>query len=241
MRFILFVHIQEELQSMLRRISEVSTQYGGDINAQLGLIIENLCVLQLRKKDTLVGAYVEHRRFSNGDDSFDVKASELMSEMSMKEQAKYDKQTTTQIAAEPRSDDGGISDVFNIFGKQKTNAKGDSKKDGVSLSISKFSTYFVITILLACKGPLLTVKTKDRPSRWFKSDLLPETGRKSLLLTRSYIDDLLFCIPPYLKTLSRTRDAGFRADITWTPDRVDAGDQISEIDMKTKWPTTQML
>ena len=134
-----------ELQSAVNHIASTSASYAKG-TTDLPNVVEDVCLLALRHKEALVGADIVHRRFRRGDDSFEGKANDLLQSTSMGERTKYDRETTS----------------------------GGSSRSEIGLSVdATFKTYFVLTLLFACKGPLLKIQS---PSSKTHSHGLPRSA-----------------------------------------------------------------
>jgi uncharacterized membrane protein len=212
-----FLLNSDELKDILDRISNISTKYSKDINGNLASLVEDFCVVTMRKKDALVAANIEHKRFRNADETYDAIASDMLLEASMAERAKVDRQTT---------------DIDGNSHTSSMRSEASSKKSNNADS-SRYPTYFILTILLACKGDVLRLKSRN--------EKLPPTDRNNVPITMELVDNILLSLPTFLKSLSRTKGSAFKADITWTPDQVDINDRLSELDFKALWPTALIL
>ena len=208
---LLFSFNGKELKAVLDHISATSAAYAKGV-IELTSVIEELCLLALRNQDSLVGAHIAHRRFLRGESSFEMKASAMLEQESIRERAKYERETT-----------GGTV----VQSMQTCTDEGNT-----------FRTYFVLTLCLASKGPLFRVNdhrtTPIAEGSKPKEIVLPLSGDAfvSLQLTQS----ILYALPAYLKSLTTSAGSGYKADIVWTPDRCDESDRIGDSQLNSQWP-----
>ena len=204
---------KEELSDMINSLSAISSRYTSS-SSQLASVVEDICVLALRKEELLVGAYILHEKWHNGDESFESKAREKMLDVSISERSKFDKQTSS-----------------NVDGKRVIIASSSEVKK----EKQDFKTYFILTLLLSSKGEQLMLKDSSSTSnpltsrgnffslfkRKEKGSLLKQSANgRSVSLSRESINVLLRSIPSFLQRLRSDPDSAFAVDILWTPDQV---------------------
>lgn len=213
----------KELQSVLSSLASASSEYASSKNIQS--LVDNVCVLLSRRRTSLVGGNIIHKKFLNGDRSYSIKACDILRDVSFTERSKFDEQTTSNV-----------------------NGDSTAARASVTPPASSFNTYFVLTLLLATRGPLLRVQMAPsynsifRPPEVFDRSILSSSdGYRSKPLTREYTDAVLRSLPKHLLELANTSGAAYMTDVVWTPDRVSASDGYSEMDMKSKWPQMQMF
>ena len=209
---LLFTFDDKELRAVLDQISAISAAYAEGASG-LTSVVEELCLLALRNQDSLVGAHVAHRRFLRGEATFDGKASEMLQHESLGERAKYDRETT-----------GGKTAQTTL----------PTNKHSVE---SPFRSYFVLTFLLACKGPLLRIKS-HRDGLKSQGVIFP-SGK--CILSLGLMQGILHALPAYLKSLTTSGGLGYKADIIWTPDHCSNGESIDDFKLNAQWPMIQKL
>lgn len=227
-------------------LSSLNRALSGDQKKQLVTRIDDLCVALLRRGDSLIGGgMMEYRDLPSKLDSM----MELFNSVSIKERLKFDEEG-------PISPISGSTPVTTSI---------------ETMTISPPSTsLLVLTFVLLSVGPVLrnrgmnvasirpSILQRINPMSLLASKTMAphEAVRRKNLLQFQHLEQFLYSLPLYLRSLDklqdqyeRDEDAGrntgsqekprYDINVVWTPNG--AEEVLSESDLLTKWPSAQVF